>query len=333
MSDNVIFSRYNGAMTNVATRLLSMIFLFQSRRQWTVGELSGELDVSDRTVHRYIGMLEEMGIPLYSERGPYGGFLLLRTYKLPPLIFTPEEATVLYMGARLVQDIWGKPFQDAVTGVTAKLDNVLPDDIRQEVARNQRSLVVMTGTSRDYAPYHALMARLRDCMAEGRRVSLRYQSFSRVATDRKVDPYALSLRWGNWYLIGYCHLREELRTFRIDRIQDCTVLEGKFTLPKDFDAKAYLEETMRWDNPYEVVVRMEEEIAPRIREMAGDWMRVEDNADGSVIVRFDADNLNWAAGWVLSWGSLARAIAPPELIERVIGSARDVIAQYEENGR
>jgi len=233
------------------------------------------------------------------------------------------------MGARLVQDIWGKPFQDAVTGVTAKLDNVLPDDIRQEAARNQRSLVVMTGTSRDYAPYHELMAQLRACMAEGRRVSLRYQSFSRVATDRAVDPYALSLRWGNWYLIGYCHLREELRTFRIDRIQDCRALEDKFTLPKDFDAKAYLEESMRWDNPNEVVVRMEAEIAPRIREMAGDWMRVADNADGSVTVRFNVDNFNWAAGWVLSWGRLARALAPPELIARVKAFARDVIAQYE----
>ena len=144
-------------MANVATRLLSMLFLFQSRRQWTVAELAEELDVSDRTIHRYIGMLEEMGIPLYSERGPYGGFSLLRSYKLPPLIFTPEEATVLYMGARLIDDIWGKTFQDAVTGVTAKLDNVLPDDIRQEAGRAQRSLVVVTGTSRDYAPYHDLM--------------------------------------------------------------------------------------------------------------------------------------------------------------------------------
>ena len=328
MSDYVIFSRYNGTMTSVATRLLSMIFLFQSRRQWTVSELSDELAVSDRTVHRYIGMLEEMGIPLYSERGPYGGFSLLRTYKLPPLIFTPEEATVLYMGARLVQDIWGKPFQDAVTGVTAKLDNVLPDDIREEVSRAQRSLVVMTGTSRDYAPYHELMACLRDCMAEGRVVTLRYHSFARVVTDRTVDPYALSLRWGNWYLIGYCHLRDELRTFRIDRIKDCTVLGQTFTLPKDFDAKAYLEETMRWDNQYEVVVRMEEEVAPRMREMAGDWMRVEDNPDGSVTVRFEVDNFNWATGWVLSWGRLARAVAPAELIKRVRQAAHDVIAQY-----
>jgi len=317
-------------MTSVATRLLSMIFLFQSRRKWTVSQLSDELDVSNRTVHRYIGMLEEMGIPLYSERGPYGGFSLLRTYKLPPLIFTPEEATVLYMGARLVQDIWGKTFQNAVTGLTAKLDNVLPDDIREEVQRAQRSLVVMTGASRDYSPYHDLMVTLRDCMANGQQILIRYHSFSRVETDRKVDPYALSFRWGNWYLIGYCHMRGEMRTFRIDRVNDLQILDEGFEIPHDFDAKAYLEETMRFDNQIDVVVRMDEEVAPQMRERSSDWMQVSDHPDGSVTVRFDVDNLNWATGWVLSWGKYARALEPPELVERVKRSARELLEVYEE---
>lgn len=316
-------------MPNVATRLLSMLFLFQSQRKWTVSELSDELEVSDRTVHRYIGMLEEMGIPLYSERGPYGGFSLLRTYKLPPLLFTPEEATVLYMGARLVNDIWGKPFHDAVTGVTAKLDNVLPDDIRQEVQRSQRSLAVLTGTARDYSPFHDLMAELRDCMAAGQRILIRYHSFSRVETARKVDPYGLCFRWGNWYLIGFCHLRDEMRTFRIDRITRCQALEEPFTLPKDFNAKAYMEETMRWENRYQVVVRIETEAAADMRERESDWMKVSDNPDGSVTVRFDVDDLNWASGWVLSWGRLAKALAPPELIERVMEAAQEVLDRYE----
>ena len=317
-------------MSGVATRLLSMIFLFQSRRQWTVSELSDELDVSDRTVHRYIGMLEEMGIPLYSERGPYGGFSLLRTYKLPPLIFTPQEATVLYLGARLVQDIWGKPFQDAVTGVTAKLDNVLPDDMRQEVQRAQRNLVVMMGTARDYSPYQDLMTTLRDCMAKSQRIKLLYHSFSRVETERKVDPYALSLRWGNWYLIGYCHMRKELRTFRVDRINKLQAIEELFDFPNNFDAKTYLEESMRWEYQYQVVVWMAPEVAAEMRERASDWMRVCDNADGSVTVRFEVENFNWATGWVLSWGRLAKALEPPELIERIRESAQALLKQYEE---
>jgi predicted DNA-binding transcriptional regulator YafY len=317
-------------MPGVATRLLSMIFLFQSRRQWTVSELSDELDVSDRTVHRYIGMLEEMGIPLYSERGPYGGFSLLRTYKLPPLIFTAQEATVLYMGARLVEDIWGKPFQEAVTGVTAKLDNVLPDDMRQEVQRAQRNLVVMMGTARDYSPYQNMMTTLRDCMAKSQRIELLYNSFSRIETERKVDPYALSLRWGNWYLIGYCHMRKELRTFRVDRINKLRAIKEHFEFPKNFDAKVYLEESMRWENQYEVVVWMAPEVAAEMRERASDWMRVSDNPDGSVTVRFEVENFNWATGWVLSWGRLAKALEPPELIERIRESAQALLKQYEE---
>ena len=316
-------------MSNVATRLLSMIFLFQSRRRWTVSELGGELDVSDRTVHRYISMLEEMGIPLYSERGPYGGFSLLRTYKLPPLIFTPQEATVLYMGARMVQDIWGKPFQDAVTSVTAKLDNVLPDEMRQEAQRAQRNLIVMMGTSRDYTPYQDIMISLRDSMAALNRVHFHYLSFARVETTRKVDPYALSFRWGNWYLIGYCHMREELRTFRVDRIRKLTSLDEAFHYPRDFDAKTYLEESMRWENRYQVVVRMASEVAEEMRKRSSDWMKVSDNPDGSVTVRFDADNLNWATGWVLSWGQLAKVLEPPELISSIRQSAEAVLAQYE----
>ena len=118
-------------MANVATRLISMILLLQSRQTWKASELADELDVSERTIHRYILMLEDMGIPIYSERGPYGGFSLMRGYKLPPLIFTAEEATVLYMGANLVEDIWGQIYRDAVTSVEAKLDNVLPDDLKK----------------------------------------------------------------------------------------------------------------------------------------------------------------------------------------------------------
>ncbi|HHX65747.1 MAG TPA: HTH domain-containing protein, partial [Chloroflexi bacterium] len=82
-------------MSHVATRLLSLILLLQSRRNWKAAHLAAELGVSERTVLRYMSMLDEMGVPVYSERGPYGGFSLMRGYRLPPLLFTPEEATVL----------------------------------------------------------------------------------------------------------------------------------------------------------------------------------------------------------------------------------------------
>ncbi|NLD44184.1 MAG: HTH domain-containing protein, partial [Chloroflexi bacterium] len=128
-------------MGNVATRLLSLLLMMQSRPSWKASELAATLEVSERTIHRYMGMLDEIGVPIYSERGPYGGFSLLRGQRLPPLLFTAEEATVLTMGASLVREVWGQTYGDAVTSSIAKLDNVLPDDLREEVAEARRSLV------------------------------------------------------------------------------------------------------------------------------------------------------------------------------------------------
>ena len=203
---------YNGGMANVATRLFSIIFLLQSRGTLKACELAEELGVSERTVHRYMGMLDEMGIPIYSERGPYGGFSLVRGYKLPPLVFTPEEATVLYLGADLVQDIWGVSYHDAAVAARAKLDNVLPEALLQEVKQAQRGLVVRGWLRRDYGPWAPMLDDLRRCVAQRRRVCLVYQSFRQEVTERLVDPYALALQWGHWYLAGQCHLSGELRT-------------------------------------------------------------------------------------------------------------------------
>jgi len=124
-------------------------------------------------------------------------------------------------------------------------------------------------------------------------------------------------------------MRGELRTFRIDRINDLQILNENYVLPHDFDAKTYLERTMRFENRIDVVVHMDEEAAPQMRERSNDWIRVSDNVDGSVTVRFDVDNLNWATSWVLSWGKLAKALEPPELVARVKQTAQELLKVYE----
>ncbi len=106
-------------MSTVATRLLSMIWTLQSQPLTTAGELAADLGVSERTVHRYIGMLEEMGIPIASERGRGGGFYLVRGYKLPPLRFTAQEASALYLGADVVRRIGGLEYHDAALAARA----------------------------------------------------------------------------------------------------------------------------------------------------------------------------------------------------------------------
>jgi predicted DNA-binding transcriptional regulator YafY len=315
-------------MSNVATRLISLIFLLQSRSLCKAGELAEELNVSERTIHRYMAMLEEMGIPIYSERGPYGGFSLLRGYKLPPLIFTAEEATVLYMGAGLVEQMWGSVYRDAVTGVTAKLDNVLPDDLRQQVGEAQRSLVVSGLVARDYRPWAPTLQVLRQSILQHRRVRITYRSFALEETCRDVDPYALTFRWGLWYLLGHCRLRDDMRSFRVDRIREISVLKETFTIPEDFSARAYVEHAMHFDDRYTVVVYLDSIAAARAREQMGHWAEIMDHADGSATLRMQVSDLDWAAGWVLGHGGRAKALEPPELVARVRDEAERILAEH-----
>ena len=148
-------------MSNTATRLVTLIMMLQRRPNQKAADLAQELGVSVRTVHRYINMLDDMGIPIYSERGPYGGFSLVRGYKMPPLVFTPEEAVAIYLGTSLVKEMWGRLYREPAHGVLAKLDNVLPDEQRHEVAWAQRSLVA-TGMHRaDFTPLMPVLEKLR----------------------------------------------------------------------------------------------------------------------------------------------------------------------------
>jgi predicted DNA-binding transcriptional regulator YafY len=313
---------------HVATRLLSLILMLQSRPGWKAGELSLALGVSERTVHRYIGMLEEMGIPIYSERGPYGGFSLVRGYRLPPLVFTAEEATVLYMGANLVKELWGRTYGEAVTAVTAKLDNALPDELRQEVAVSQQNLVVSGLHALDYRPWEPTIHLLRQCMSDRRCVWMRYRGVGRDETERVVEPYALAFQWGVWYLVGHCRLRGEKRTFRIERIQHAAPLAEGYSIPRDFDVRAYLRESMAYERPYTVRVCVDAAAAARVRQHHGGWMELCEGDDGAVIASFAVATLDWAERWALSLGQAARVLEPPELVARVRAAAEGILRRY-----
>jgi predicted DNA-binding transcriptional regulator YafY len=276
-----------------------------------------------------MSMLDEMGIPIYSERGPYGGFSLMRGYKLPPLIFTAEEATVLYMGANLVREVWGRTYDDAVTAVTAKLDNVLPDELRQQVDLARQSLVVDGLTARDYRPWESTLHTLRQCIIERQCVELSYRAPGHEKEScRTIEPYALTFQWGLWYLVGLCHLRQDLRTFRVDRIQKAAALEQAFAMPEDFSVREYLARTMWFEPNYRVVIHLDATVATKVRDLHGHWMDLVDQADGSLIARFGVNNLDWTVGWVLSNGAAARALEPPELIARVVESAQGALQRY-----
>ncbi|MFT3891554.1 MAG: YafY family protein [Anaerolineales bacterium] len=233
-------------MTNTATRLITLIFLLQNQPNQKASELAEKLGVSLRTVHRYFEMLDEMGIPVYSERGPYGGFSLVRGYKMPPLVFTLEEAVAIVLGTGIVEEMWGELYRESARGALAKIENLLPEEQAREVAWARSSLIA-TGMNRsDLKALTPILEKLRRAIREHRSVEMKYQT-SQVPhpTQRELDPYALVHRWGWWYVIGFCHVHQEVRTFRVDRIADISLLEKTFDQVSDFDLQDYLKKEMQ----------------------------------------------------------------------------------------
>jgi predicted DNA-binding transcriptional regulator YafY len=309
--------------------LLTLIMLLQRRPCQKAGDLAGALGVSVRTVHRYMEMLEEMGIPIYSERGPDGGFSLVRGYKMPPLVFTPEEAVAVFLGTGLVTQMWGQLYAEGAKGALAKLENVLPDEQRAEAAWASRSFISAGLNRTAVEPLAPVLTTLRRAIREQRTVHMRYERASEpTTTERDFDPYALVHRSGWWYMVGHCQLRDAMRTFRVDRVVHLEATDVPFALPPEFDIHDYLEREWRSFGALRVVVRFLPEGASFAREVQQQWDDIEEQPDGSLRVTYAVPDLNWAASMVLSYGGLAVAEEPAELRERVREWARTIVEEY-----
>ncbi len=315
-------------MNQPATRLITLIMLLQRQPNQKAADLARTLGISVRSLHRYFAMLDEMGIPVYTERGPHGGFSLVRGYKMPPLMFSPEEATALYLGTSLVEEMWGSLYREAAAGALAKLDNVLPDEQRQEAAWARRTLVA-TGMHRaDLEALAPTLETLRSALREQRCLSIQYQGVSPQADQREINPYALVHRWGWWYLIAYCHLRQEMRSFRVDRIVTFVWTDQTFDRPADFDLQAYLAQEWKTQPHYQVCLLFTAPAAHIARYNRAFWESFEPQPDGSVLVRMQAPDLYYAAGMALSYGPGVKVLEPPELQRMVIEWAQETAAQY-----
>jgi predicted DNA-binding transcriptional regulator YafY len=318
-------------MANVATRLITLILTLQNRPNQKAAELADKLGVSVRTLHRYFEMLDEMGIPIYAERGPYGGFSLVRGYKLPPLIFSMEEAIAVYMGTNLVSETWGELYRDAAQGAMTKIENILPNEQRDEINWARRSLVSTNLYRAELASLSPIMEKLRSATREHRQISMVYQNQANSKPGkRKIDPYVLLFRAGWWYVVGYCHLRTALRTFRVDRIQKLSVLNQVFTMPDDFDIHAYLEKEFKNQPVIRARLHFVPEAAQIVTGNRSMWESIKENPDGSMDVTLTAPDLHWLAFMTLSFANWVAVLEPPELRQLVKDWAQAIVKRYVE---
>jgi predicted DNA-binding transcriptional regulator YafY len=233
------------------SRVLAVLDLLQNHGRMRGEEIAARLEVDVRTVRRYALILRERGIPVEMKRGRHGGYSLPAGYR-QPLALTKEEALALtYSLLGAGQQALGLDERDAARTLK-KVTRVLPSATRDLIGALDGAVTFATPQSPNAtgeAP--ACLDTLVHAIQEGHRLRIRYRAQTGDRSERDVDPYQVVYRAGRWYLVGYCHLRADLRVFRLDHIQHARALDETFT-PQPVNAVAAVEEAIartpwRWE--------------------------------------------------------------------------------------
>ena len=214
-------------MYHPTSRVLTVLELLQSRPFISGPELAARLEMDVRTVRRYITHLQDVGIPVEANTGRYGGYRLRPGFKLPPLMLTEEEATAIMLG--LLGTSWLEIGQSsvAVEGALAKVSRVLPLRARERL-NAMASHLFFFSHQREARPNVSLVINLSEAIGQQQRIAMNYRSHLDQLTHRKVEPYGMVGWNGHWYLVGYCCLRQDYRTFRLDRVQQVELADAIF---------------------------------------------------------------------------------------------------------
>ncbi|MBS0432895.1 MAG: YafY family transcriptional regulator [Proteobacteria bacterium] len=282
-------------MPHPTTRVLAVLELLQSRGRIGGPELAQRVNVDVRTLRRYIALLEELGIPITTERGRHGAYMLVAGFKLPPMMFTDAEALAISMGLLAARNLGLHAEAPALASAQAKLERVLPEPLKRRLRAVEATVRLEPAGALATHPAGTTLMLLSHAAHARERVHLRYRSAQGEESERDFDAYGLGFRGGAWYAVGHCHLRHGVRAFRLDRILDVQPRAARFTPPADFDVLEWLHRTIATlprAHRVEVLLRTDPDIA---RKQFSPAIGLFEAVDGGVLLRARTDDLAWFA--------------------------------------
>ncbi len=277
-------------------RALQTLEILQLRPGTTACTIASKLGVSERAVRRYVEILREAGAPVESLRGRYGGYRLGRGTRLPPVVFTEEEALGLVM-AVLEAHPAATDTEELVGSALAKVIRALPEQISRQAAA-LREYAAAAPDHRAAHPDPGITSALVLSVASRRRVVLRYRSEAGNEWEEDVDPWSVVVRHGRWFLLCYSHRAGALRSYRVDRVRTVVETAETFLPPAELDPLAALEANLGegWPFPTRVVFHAGlSEVSPWVRPAMG---RLMAHPSGCVLIGSTNNPEMYAQEWL-----------------------------------
>ena len=313
-------------------RLLRLITMLQGNRTHTVDELADQLEVSRRTVFRDLQVLEMAHIPYYHDR-QVGGYRIDPRFFLPPVNLTLTEALAILAMTGRVRSSAQVPLQAEAARAAVKLESILPEQIGQYVGSVLEKLSVHWTPVSEHAQSGEMMETVVQAIVDKRCCRAEYQSFYEgSAIQTVIRPLRVVFIERGWYVIAYSEMHQEIRTFKLMRFARLEPTDQTFAEPADVDLDDYFADAWRMipeGQFYDVHLHFAPKVAANVAEVQ--WHRtqqIETNEDGSIEYRVRVNGLGEISWWLMGYGDQVKVVGPPELKERVVAAARNVLGQY-----
>jgi predicted DNA-binding transcriptional regulator YafY len=304
-------------MKETSARLLRLLTLLQTRREWSGEELADRLGVSTRTLRRDVDKLRDLGYPVRAGMGPGGGYRLGAGAKLPPLLLDDEEAMAVAVGLRTATGGGVAGIGEASLRALVKLEQVLPSHLRHRLRALQVATVEVPGMP---AVDAEVLTAVATACRDRQRLRFDYRSHRDAYSVRDTEPHQL-VAWGRrWYLVAWDLERDDWRTFRVDRMRPRIPTGPRFA-PRELpggDAAAYVTRGVARMWPYQATVRLHAGAASREARMCTTYGRIEPVDERTCLLHFGADTPH-ALAFLLGALEVDFDVQdPPELAEELL---------------
>ena len=297
-------------------RLLHVLNLLRARHGLKTSDLARECEVSERTIYRDIIALSSANIPIYFDNG----YRLLSDAFLPPLNFTLEDYLVLKLSLSSSVLMENSPLRKYAKRVLAKIEGNLNPRLKTEMGRIKEPLKITIKSTSDFSKLSLIFKLIEQSMLKKKSLEIEYESLETKVTTRQLDPYSLIFRRHAWYLIEFCHLREQIRIFRLNRIKKVSLLDKSFEIDPDFSLSNFFEESWEIYQGEPVIVKI------RFKGVGAKVIgsgqhhpseKISELKDGSSLYEVKVCGIEEISRWILGFGENAEVLEPKELRDKM----------------
>lgn len=287
---------------NKFDRVTSILIFLQTRGVITATELADRFGVSERTIYRDIRSLETAGVPIGSEAGV--GYFLEKSYRLPPVMFTRDEAAAVLMGGKLIDAQVDTTTRGEYLSAMDKIKSVLQATDQDFLTALDDNIQVYQPKSSCYTATHDIwLSECKTALARNQVMTISYSAAlsDKPLTDRTIEPIGLYYYSRHWHLIAWCRLREDYRDFRLDRIRSLELLSEQYLRRERRSLQQYLERERREDL-HEIVLLFSHQAARYVGEQRFIFGFIsETTSSEGVEMTFLTAQLNYFGRWLLSF--------------------------------